>query len=320
MASTKRALILSFLTVSASAHCADLGWANSFNAFIFGNATTYGGHSQGSIAVGGNWTMSYEAQQNSSPRANLPTAPNAGIYVGGNVTVTGVARVLRGNAYVGGSIYKNNVVDDGAIDVQNGYQLYKGSTYVKQSDFTNQYAYSTQQAAYMNSLNGITINPFMNNLNINLANNNLNGNTKVYNLDASLFNNSATVDFSGLTADTSIIMNVHGGSNINWNWSVNGNIQSKIIWNFLDASSLTLGRQLDGSILAPNTHVKQVSGSINGTLIAGEWTNYNSQELHSFLYSGSGGGSFTPVPEPATMAIMGLGAAAYIRKRRKKNA
>lgn len=311
MAIAKKALILSFLTVTASANCADLGAANSFNAFIFGNATTYGGHSQGSIAVGGNWYMNYEAQQNSSPRANLATAPNAGIYVGGNVITNSYAKVLRGNAYVRGTV-------TGSIDVQNGYQLYTGNAYVKQSDFTNQYAYSTQQAAYMNSLNGVTIGSFMNNLNINLANNNLNGNTKVYNLDASLFNNSATVDFSGLTSDMSIIMNVHGGSNINWNWSVNGNIQSKIVWNFLDASSLTLGRQLDGSILAPGTHVKQVGGSINGTLIAGEWTNYNSQELHSFLYNGSGGGSFTPVPEPATVAIMGMSAAAYIRKRRKK--
>lgn len=305
----KKAVFVSLLAVPGSAFCADLGLANSFNAFIFGNATTHGGHSQGSIAVGGNWTMAYEAQQNSNPRANLATAPNAGIYVGGNVIVSGTARVMRGNAYVGGSIL------NGALDVQNGYKLNPVGSSVNQADFTNQYLYSTGQSTAMDAMNGVSIGSFMNNLNLNLANNNLNGNVKVYDLSANLLNNFATVDFSGLSADTTIIMNVHGGGNINWRWTVNGNVQSRIVWNFLDASTLTLERQLHGSILAPNTHVIQQSGSIDGTLIAGQWTNYNSQELHSYLFNGNAPSS-TPVPEPATMAIMGLGAATYLRRRR----
>ena len=305
----KKAVFVSLLAVPGSAFCADLGLANSFNAFIFGNATTHGGHSQGSIAVGGNWTMAYEAQQNSNPRANLATAPNAGIYVGGNVIVSGTARVMRGNAYVGGSIL------NGALDVQNGYKLNPVGTSVNQADFTNQYLYSTGQSTAMDAMNGVAIGSFMNNLNLNLANNNLNGNVKVYDLSANLLNNFATVDFSGLSSDTTIIMNVHGGGNINWRWTVNGNVQSRIVWNFLDSSTLTLERQLHGSILAPNTHVIQQSGSIDGTLIAGQWTNYNSQELHSYLFNGNAPSS-TPVPEPATMAIMGLGAAAYLRRRK----
>lgn len=305
----KKAVFVSLLAVPGSAFCADLGIANSFNAFIFGNATTYGGHSQGSIAVGGNWNMGYEAQQNSSPRANLTSAPNAGIYVGGNVTVSGTARVIQGNAYVKGS------VSNGSIDVQNGFKFNPPGSFVDLSVFTNQYAYSTGQASAMDAMNGVTVGSFQNNLNINLANNNLNGNVKVYDLSSSLLDNYATVDFSGFNSDTTIIMNVHGGGDLRWRWTVNGNVQSKIVWNFLDAASLTLDRQLHGSILAPNTHVIQQSGSIDGTLIAGQWTNYNSQELHSFLFTGNAPSS-TPVPEPATLAIMGMGAAAYLRRRK----
>lgn len=314
MIQIKKTFVLAFAAVSSSAFCADLGLANNFNAFIFGNATTYGGHSQGSIAVGGNWNMNYEAQQNSSPRANLPTAPDAGIYVGGNVITNSYAKVLRGNAYIGGSL-------TGSLDIQNGYNLYQGDAYVKQSDFSNQYLYSTGQASAMAALSAITIGSFENNLNINLANNNLNGALKVYNLDASLFSGNlskyATVNFSGLTNDTTIVMNVLGSGPIDWNWTINGGVQSKIVWNFLDTDVLTLGRQLHGSILAPNTHVIQDSGSIDGTLIAGQWTNLKGQELHSVLFMGDAPASSTPVPEPATMAVMGLGIASFLRKRRK---
>lgn len=307
---TKRALVFSLFAVSSSAYCADLGLASAFNAFIFGNATTNGGHSHGSIAIGGNWMMNYEAQQHNAPRANLPTAPNAGIYVRGNVITNSYAKVLRGNAYIGGTL-------TGAIDVQNGYKLFTGSTYVQSSDFSNQYAYSTQQAAEMKAMSGLSIGSVGNGLKLDLNANGLNGNVKVYNLQASQLNSYATVDFMNFSTDKTIIMNVHGGANesILWRWTVNGNIQSRIVWNFLDATNVTLERSLHGSVLAPNTHIIQQSGNIQGTLIAGQWTNHGSQELHSYLFTGEA--PTVPVPEPATMTIMGLAAAAYWRRRRK---
>src|SRR6478609_3816104 len=96
------------LIPSASAANALLGIAGDTNAFILGNATTNGGHAQGSIVVGGNWGGSrYEArQQNTSATPAL--GANTSVYIGGNDTITGdkgssFIRTASGNVVIKGA-------------------------------------------------------------------------------------------------------------------------------------------------------------------------------------------------------------------------
>ncbi|MDX2065023.1 MAG: collagen-binding domain-containing protein, partial [Fimbriimonadaceae bacterium] len=57
-----RGLVLALAGLSSTvAFAGDLGVANGFNAFIFENANTTGGHSEGAMAVGGNWAQGYES-------------------------------------------------------------------------------------------------------------------------------------------------------------------------------------------------------------------------------------------------------------------
>ncbi|MDX2064556.1 MAG: choice-of-anchor A family protein, partial [Fimbriimonadaceae bacterium] len=295
------------------AFAGDLGVANGFNAFIFENANTTGGHSEGAMAVGGNWAQGYESFQHNNPFPTVSGFANAGVLVGGNVNVSGVSRLFRGNAYVGGS------VSGGSIDIHGGGSTITGNQASIASVFNAQKAYSLSQSQYLASLTGASINiSDPNNINLNLGGNNLNGNLKVYNVNASQLSSLSTFNLSGGNGSETVVVNVHG-TNVDWGWQVNYGSKNRLLWNFVDATNINVhNRNLDGSILAVNAHVSQRQ-NIQGNLIAKSWTNQNGAELHfgnQFRFAGSV--PPPPVPEPASMAVLGMGALAFLRRRKSK--
>lgn len=305
-----RALALLSLTVFAgAAHAGSLGVANSFNAFVFGNANTQGGHSEGAVAVGGNWGgTSYEAKQR--PASQVPYGnvnrngfTNIGVYLGGNNTLSQNPnlRVIQGNAYHGGTA--------GVMDVQNGFQR------VNQMDmtvFSQQLAHSNQQSSWLNSLaqsQGTALNTSGQNLSVNAT-----GPLAIYRVNASALNDLKTLQVNA-AAGTTVVFNVEGTGSANWKWSVNSNAKNRILWNVRNLSTLNvLERDLDGSLLAPGTVINQYR-NIRGTMIAKDWNVFNSTELH--FDSGVRFTGEAPVPEPGTLVALGAGALALLRRRRK---
>ncbi len=123
--------------------------------------------------------------------------------------------------------------------------------------------------------------------------------------------NATSVLFNSDVATANISANFLGGSA--------QAIATKTIWNFYDATSLTLNSQFGGSILATGATLKN-SNNIEGGVYVNQLQ--QSGEIHQQAYTGSWPtgpqGNATPVPEPASLALVvaALGAAAAARRRR----
>jgi len=288
-----KTLILSFL-LTTSALAVD---PFSTNAFIFGDVETNGGHSDGSIVVGGNWSgSSYEIRQHS----NTPAINGNGLILGGDNNVSQYLRVLNGNALYEGA--------QGNLSTNVGTKTH-GNV-----DLTSeiQGLYSLLSSLY--GLSGVEINTSgMNNITMSAAANTLNGHLKVFAIDSTEITGNRTLSFSGLTSLDLVLINVTGDS-VNWNWSVNNNA-SQLLWNFGDTTALNVdSREFTGTILAPLAHVDQRQ-NINGTLIADSWTVYGSTELHSRPLENI---ELVNIPEPSAAFLIALTGVAWILKRRTR--
>ena len=317
LAAVLLAILMAIVTLSGgSVQAANLGIANDFNAFIFGNANTNGGHADGSVAVGGNWTGEYEVKQkgaNAVPYPTIAGATNVGAYVGNVATGGNIGlRSLQGNVYYG------TRGTNAKVEAQNGFGVYAGAN---ASIFTQSKSQLTTLSTMLNDASSLSINTSdQNNVNIDVALNTSNGNLNVYKLNASQITGSRTVNFSNVTANDTIVINVYGET-VNWDWSMNGGIESKVLWNFVDAKTININsRDFNGSILALNATVNQYK-NINGTLIANNWNAYNSSELHfnsSYQFSGNLPGlTPIPVPEPGSIILAAFGLMVLFGKRRR---
>lgn len=311
------AIVMAIFTIGVSAvQAGNLGIANDFNAFIFGNANTTGGHADGSVAVGGSWTGEYELKQKGAGAVPFPTiagASNVGAYVGNVLTGGNIGlRSLQG------SIYYGTKGANAKLEAQNGFGVYAGAN---ASIFTQSKSQLTTLSTMLTDASSLTINTSdQNNINVNVALNTSNGNLNVYNLNAANMTGSRTLNFSNVTANDTIVINVYGET-VNWDWSMNGGIESKVLWNFVDAKTININsRDFSGSILALNATVNQYK-NINGTLIANNWNAYNSSELHfnsSYQFSGDLPGlTPIPVPEPGSIILAVFGFLILFGKRRR---
>lgn len=307
-------LFLSLGTLPLIAPAADLGAANAFNAFIFNNADLHGSDSFGAIAVGNNLTLDNYQVNARNLGVNLPGMSNIGLLVGNTLTAQGgAARVERGDAFVRNGVSSGNLLF-------NGGTLRTGAA-VSTGVFATQQAYSISQTS---AIAGLTSTAFAtaldasstsNNLKINLANVATVNGRKTIKVDGGLFSSAKTLDIMNAGSET-VIFDVTGGSSVNWNWNINTSNASKLLWNFSTQTNLTISKEWKGSILAPTATVVQNEVINGGNLIAFNWT-ANQRELH-FAGDTTPFGGNAPVPEPASLTALGLGAAAFLRRRRAK--
>jgi choice-of-anchor A domain-containing protein len=91
----------------------------------------------------------------------------------------------------------------------------------------------------------------------------------------------------GLDSDETIIVNVSGTSG---SWGLNGlggarDNAKNILWNFHEATSISVNSAIIGSVLAPNADMSGFSGSTEGSVIANS-INLNNGELHYQPFAG----------------------------------
>jgi choice-of-anchor A domain-containing protein len=158
----------------------------------------------------------------------------------------------------------------------------------------------------------------------------------VFNVSASLFTNSSnTLQLStNPVAGETVVVNVIGSGSISISSGlgisnfVNANDSANIIFNFENATALTIGENLGASILAPDAALNTNGVSLKGGVYVNSIANVGEIDLATSS-SGSALGftGYVPatVPEPASLAMMLLGGgmaagSAAVRRRRASKA
>lgn len=152
----------------------------------------------------------------------------------------------------------------------------------------------------------------------------------VFDIPASVLTAGNTnIVLNGGTA-TTIIINVAAScvgtvcaisvpSSTNFN-SLLANYALDTLWNFYNATTLTLGGQFIGTVLAPDAAVSN-STTIDGDLIASSFS--GSGELHNYAFSGDltfgslSGSAQSVIAEPSSIALLGVGLAGLLVRRRR---
>lgn len=243
-------------------------------------------------------------------------ANNASVYVDGNVSNTNAQHVYYGGAKgsnVNGALHAGDrsaaglqvTLQDKLATMTTG--LLDASAYFADLDATNALTYSAdkQQAIY-NAGAGTGIAVFA-----------------ISDLNAALKTQSQLV-FNFPTTYDAVVINVAGKSvklpgGINFNGP--GNLGTKVVWNFFEATSVDLGsKSWYGSVLAPLANLK-TGNFIEGSVVARNFTQNGEVHMNNWASSLSVQAQDLQigVPEPATwaMMILGFGAVGATLRRRR---
>ena len=272
-----------------------------FNDIIYTNATTTS-DIEGASVIGGNFSGATVYNNPNDGGTVTQPAGFGALTVYGNQT--GNTNINNGgSAYVGGTHQTVNFNGGG------GFYTAPPSTI---SDFQSSLNTLSTQLSQLTATSTL---PTAGNNEQITATPGANG-VAVFNITAAQLSQIPSY-IMNLNGSSSVIINVSGSSvtvNANDESGVTG--ASNIIWNFYQATSVTLDTQIAGTILATSATVTNYN-QIDGTLVANALNGQG--ELHSYGFTGTlPGGTTVATPEPASLALMGVGLSALGSIRRRK--
>jgi choice-of-anchor A domain-containing protein len=332
-------IALAFGVSSASASL--LGTAGDYNEFILGNSTRSNVDAQGRVAVGGaaNFTNFTVASQQATNTTNLvvggtlnaqSASVKGHVVTGGNATY--ITPTVNGNFSSNGSVTfgsggtVNGNVRYGTTFNQNGATISGTITGPVATPLPVDFA---AEGAYLAALSAAQVNPL--------------DPTPTFQFSQMFITAGAGANYYNLTgaqvagspggfnitapAGATVVLNVSGtGFTIpNTGFNLSGGITvANLLWNFYEATALTIQGSAAGTFLAPQAAISTSFGGFNGNLIAGSLT--GSIETHTM---NGGGGVPTyfngdlrpvPVPEPATAGMLCIAAVAGVSLLRRRRA
>lgn len=300
-------LLLAVLAVAAWSSAAQastfttspaLGQAAGFNVFTFGDLNVFNSDIQGSVAVGGNATLSNYAVASQQAGGSL--------YAGGNVSWNsgsvgqGSGNIVYGGTLAGNSTYASATQNSAAVDFAATEALVKANS------------------AYWGGLDGSTVSNQYTTLTLNADQSGLN----VFYVDGQELKNVVSNLVINAVADATVLINVAGGADgqaVGYDFSgyqLSGQSSSHVLFNFYEASDVVIfnGVGVQASVVAPNANVDFTNGQIIGQIIAQSLT--GNGEVHLPLFEGS-----PPlpaaVPAPAAAWLLGSGVLGLVGLRRR---
>ena len=317
----------------AAMHASNLGAAEGFNTFIFGDINQNNIDAQGKIAAGGNVTYSnfmvgtdlsygvgtYDLIVGGSLTATNLNVPHGGVVIGsstgtstlldptiaggvstfGNLRLGQYGQIVNG-LEVGGTL-ANNYNNTGAVSIYGATGHTPIATGV---DFASAQNALTQESLYWGSLPGSAPVVSYGSITATGTNPTLN----VFNLSGTVL---ASAD--GLTiyapSGSTVLLNISGTTDSLSNFQINltgGVDDNHVLYNFYQATSITDNNvSIEGSLLAPYAAFTGNNSHINGTLIANSLS--GQFEQHQYLFQGDlPSTSSTPEASTVTMLITGI--------------
>lgn len=272
-----------------------------YNQVVIGNLQT-GQDTEGRAFVGGNLTGS--AMQFGTHLTPDSSYLNVDVLqVGGNIAVSNLhmeAGNLRRSGSRSGTLDFNGggqeFVDPAVSGMVSGYQ----SQLTTLSAFYSSLASNSTVQAPSGQPGPLKF----------IATPNVDG-VAVFNIAASTLSSNLVQQIELVGSASSIIINVTGGS-LNFNagnfvgaWS-SQSVRATTMWNFSAATSISLDRNWNGAILAPNAHLTNTT-AIDGSVFVKSMT--QNGEVHLPGYVG-----YVPGPGAVSLATLGLLTAARRRR------
>ncbi len=279
--------------------CLDI--ASDYNAFIKEDFTAQSTDAQGSIAVGGNFTV-----QNYGLASAISLSSDTYSLIAGGVV-----------SFQNGQVYAGSVLT-GGVETENTFQSFNlldpaatvDSGAVSPIDFEAEFFELTE---FSQSLTTLPVNGTLDYFSWGglYLQGDCASETQVFNLDGEQLQSAVVFSLDCVPADATVIFNIDGDDVGMQNMGLHSlaGRAGQILFNFYEAENLTLANiGIEGSILAPNADADTSWGYVNGTVVTKSWT--GPMELHNVPFSGCVG-----IPQnlptvigntnPPTVAVVG---------------
>jgi choice-of-anchor A domain-containing protein len=329
-ARTLSLMTLACLATAAHAGTSSLGLDSGLGLLSFSDLVVTGSSVNGSVAVGGNATVSNYSINPAAGSNGLVVAGNldfksgsigGGTRVGGNAT-TSYSGSFGGSVAVGGALNAgaglsvgggNTTTVWGAV---NGVQPWYPTVTAGAGSFSLGFDFAAEQAR-------------LGSLSLQLDQQATTGTaleqwgTLVFDVtdlttavfDISAADASKNMQINGLAAGASVIINVLGSSVDFGNHGYTNFGAGQVLFNLPEATSITFNGGTTASFLAPLATVQSGWGSIAGQVVVDSWR--SSVHIDTTAFEGTLPIAAVPEPQSWAMVLLGLFAIAAVKHRRR---